>query len=473
MLRRATLIAVCVFAMAAHAQAAETNAVVPTSQIQMKMSFAPLVKSAAPAVVNIYTKSRVQVQEQSPFMNDPFFQQFFGQHGMTFGGRAREQLISSLGSGVLIKPDGVIVTSLHVVKGAEQISVVLSDNREFEAKVTLKDPRADLAFLKINATEKLPFIELRNSDTLEVGELVLAIGNPFGVGQTVTNGIISALARRAEGVSDYNFFIQTDAAINPGNSGGALIGMDGKLIGINTAIYSRTGGSQGIGFAIPANMVASLLDSKASQSGQVIRPWLGLSVQPITTEIADSLGMKTPRGVLVKAIAAGSPAAAAGIQPGDVLLSLGGASINNEQDLQYRMALARIDSSSDVEIFRAGKTLTATVAFIAPPETPARDVRTLKGRQPLSGVAVANLSPALALEMEMPEINSGVVVLGFDAGIAGINLGLIRGDVILEVNGTKIPSTQTLEKIMNSKSKTWQISYLRGGNVMTLSIRLP
>jgi len=449
------------------------DAAVPTSQAQIQLSFAPLVKRTAPAVVNIYTKSHVSVQDQSPFMNDPFFQQFFGQRGMTFGGRARDQVISSLGSGVIIKPEGIIVTSLHVVKDAEQISVVLSDNREFEATVTLKDPRADLAFIKINAPEPLPFIALRDSDTLEVGELVLAIGNPFGVGKTVTSGIVSALARRAEGVSDYSFFIQTDAAINPGNSGGALVGMDGRLIGINTAIYSHSGGSQGIGFAIPANMVASLLESKASQGGQVIHPWLGLSVQPVTAEIAESLGFKAPKGVLAKNIFPGSPAQKAGIQPGDVVLSLGGAALNTAQDLQYRMALSKLGSSSEVQLLRAGKPIAANVEFIAPPETPARDIRTLKGRHPLSGVIVANLSPALAIELEMADAAQGVIIIGADPNIQGLNLGLMRGDIILEVNSTKIPSTQALEQIMNVRSKNWQIAYMRSGQVMTLSIRLP
>ena len=455
------------------AYAEDTAVTVPASQAQMKMSFAPLVKRAAPAVVNIYTKSKIAVQEQSPFMNDPFFQQFFGRNAPgNFGGRQREQVVSSLGSGVIIKPEGIIVTSLHVVKDAQEISVVLSDNREFSATVMIKDPRADLAFLQIKAPERLPYIELRDSDTLEVGELVLAIGNPFGVGQTVTNGIVSALARRAEGVSDYNFFIQTDAAINPGNSGGALIGMDGKLIGINTAIYSRSGGSMGIGFAIPANMVASLLDSKA-QNGQVVRAWLGLSVQPVTAEIADSLGMKAPKGVLAKSIFPGSPADKAGIRTGDVVLSLNGTPLNNEQDLQYRLALSKIGNAGEMEILREGKPLKLDVTFGQPPENPARDVRTLKGRQPLSGVIVANLSPALALEMQLPDASTGVVITGAVANGEGMNLGLARGDIILQVNGTKITSTQVLEKVMTTATKTWQIVYLRAGNAMTLTIRLP
>ncbi len=446
---------------------------VPSSQMQMKMSFAPLVRRAAPAVVNIYTKSRVAVEDQSPFMNDPFFQQFFGRGGpRNFAGRQREQVVSSLGSGVIIKPEGIIVTSLHVVKDAQEISVVLADNREFAAQVMLKDSRADLAFLKIKAPEKLPYLELRDSDTLEVGELVLAIGNPFGVGQTVTNGIVSALARHAEGVSDYNFFIQTDAAINPGNSGGALVGMDGKLIGINTAIYSRSGGSQGIGFAIPANMVATLLESQV-KGGQVVRPWLGLSVQPVTPEIAESIGMKAPKGVLAKDIYPGSPAEKAGLKAGDVVLALNGAPINSEQDLQYRLALSKINTPGELDIMRASKPLKIQASFASPPENPARDARLLKGREPLSGLTVANLSPALAIEMDLPDASSGVVVMDAADGGIGISLGLTRGDIIIDVNGTKITSTQTLEQTMNTRSKQWRITYLRAGNALTITVRLP
>ena len=250
--------------------------------------------------MNIFARGHVTVTDNaSPFANDPFFRQFFGQQNFAFGGRPREAVISSLGSGVIIKPDGLIVTSFHVIKDAQEITVVLSDKREFDAKVVLRDPQSDLAFLKIDAGAPLPYLELRDSDTLEVGDLVLAIGNPFGVGQTVTNGIVSGLARKAAGVSDYQFFIQTDAAINPGNSGGALVDMGGRLIGINTAIYSNSGGSLGIGFAIPANMVRSLLGSKVA-GGRVVHPWLGLAVQQVTPEIAESLGIKSSQGVIVK-----------------------------------------------------------------------------------------------------------------------------------------------------------------------------
>jgi S1-C subfamily serine protease len=250
--------------------------VVPTSRDETRLSFAPLVKSAAPAVVNIYTRRVVQARSATPLFNDPFFRRFFGDQ-FQFGGRERKRVQNSLGSGVIVSDDGLIVTNYHVIDKADEITVVLADRREFEADVVTRDERTDLAVLRIKTgSEKLPFMKLRDSDTLEVGDIVLAIGNPFGVGQTVTSGIVSALARTARGVSDFGFFIQTDAAINPGNSGGALVGLDGNLIGINTAIYSRGGGSNGIGFAIPSNMVATVIGS-AMSDGEVIRPWVSES----------------------------------------------------------------------------------------------------------------------------------------------------------------------------------------------------
>ncbi|CAN0480566.1 unnamed protein product, partial [Discosporangium mesarthrocarpum] len=271
---------------------------VPASKAEISLSFAPLVKSAAPAVVNIYTRRVVRARRISPLFNDPFFRRFFGNQ-FAPGNRQNQRVQNSLGSGVIVSADGLIVTNHHVIDKADEITVVLTDRREFEAEVVTRDEGTDLAVLRIKANnEKLPFLKLRDSDTLEVGDLVLAIGNPFGVGQTVTSGIVSALARTARGVSDFGFFIQTDAAINPGNSGGALIALDGGLVGINTAIYSRGGGSNGIGFAIPSNMVATVIGSAVS-GGQVVRPWLGARGQTVNADLARSLGLSRPSGVLV------------------------------------------------------------------------------------------------------------------------------------------------------------------------------
>jgi Do/DeqQ family serine protease len=457
----------------AHAQAEK---IVPKTKADTLFSYAPVVKKVAPTVVNIYTKSRVKVmQNTSPFMNDPFFNQFFGGGGLTFGGRPREQVISSLGSGVIINTDGLIVTSHHVVKDAQEITVVLSDKREFEASVVLKDAQTDLAFIKINAPATLPFLPLRDSDTLEVGDLVMAVGNPFGVGQTVTSGIVSGLARKATGVSDYQFFIQTDAAINPGNSGGALVDMNGDLVGINTAIYSKSGGSVGIGFAIPANMVRSLAAAKV-QGGKVVHPWIGLSVQTLTPEMAESIGMKTPQGVpqgvIVKKIVTGSPAEKAGVKVGDVLSAFGDTKLTSEHDLQYRLVLSSIGESAKLQVLRGEETKTIAVELIAPPEIPGRDLRVISGHNPLSGLSVGNLSPALAMEIGFDDSASGVVVLGVGGSELGLNMGLTPGDIVLEINGIKITSTQQLQTMIKTSAKKWQIVFKRGANIQTLTVSM-
>lgn len=459
---------VCFVIVAHPVLAQETQ--VPSSREHIQLSFAPVTKKAAPAVVNIYTKTRVVVQErQSPFANDPFFQQFFGQ-GFAFGGTARERVISSLGSGVLVKPDGLIVTSHHVIKDAQEITVVLSDRREFDAKVMMRDPESDLAFLKIDAQAALPYLPIKDSDTIEVGDLVLAIGNPFGVGQTVTQGIVSALARRAQGVSDYAFFIQTDAAINPGNSGGALVDVEGNLIGVNTAIYSRTGASNGIGFAIPSNMVKFLLDGKL-EGGRVVRPWLGVTVQPVTSDMAQSLGMATQQGVIVRKIISGSPAERGGLRVGDVVLSVAGADITNEQDMRYRIALSRIGDNVSFKVLRKGVEQTLSIPMVAPSESPKRDLRSLSGNHPLAGVVVANLSPALADELSLGDIEKqGVIVIKTSASRLGS--AIRTGDIIREVNGASVESTRQLEQLLAASTRAWKIVYERDGNLMTLTVRI-
>lgn len=460
---------------AAHAgrAVADDAKLVPSSKQQIEFSYAPVVKKVAPAVVNIYTKSRVQViQNASPFMNDPFFNQFFGgMPGFTFGGKPREQVVNSLGSGVLVNNEGLIVTSHHVIKDAEAITVVLQNKQEFEAKVMLKDPKTDLAFLQIKAPNALPFLELRDSDTIEVGDLVLAIGNPFGVGQTVTSGIISGLARKAEGVSDYQFFIQTDAAINPGNSGGALVDMDGKLVGINTAIYSKSGGSVGIGFAIPANMVKALAQAQV-QGGKAVHAWLGVTGQPVTAEMAESVGMKTSQGVMVTKIASGSPLEKSGLKTGDIIVSINDAPLGNERDLQYRLVLSKIGDSVTLGVWRAGKIEAIHTVLIAPPEVPKRDERVLAGKQPLSGLKVINLSPALAVELGIDDTLSGVMIVGVGPSELGVNIGLVPGDMILELNDVKIISTEQLQSLVKKSSTQWKLVFRRGNAVQTLNITM-
>jgi serine protease Do len=451
---------------------AQEDKLLPQTRAEVNYSFAPVVKKAAPAVVNIYTKQRVQVMDNlSPLMSDPFFHEFFGGHGLTFGARPREQVISSLGSGVIISPKGFIVTANHVIKGAQEITVVLSNKEEFEAKLVMKDPNADLAFLRVKADHPLPFIELRNSDTVEVGDLVLAIGNPFGVGQTVTNGIISALARKAEGVSDYQYFIQTDAAINPGNSGGALVTMDGKLVGINTAIYSRSGGSQGIGFAIPSNMVRSLMESKV-EGGRVVRPWLGAAVQPVTREIAESVGLKTVQGVIIRSVYPGSPAEKGSLKTGDIILAVAGTAVSSPEDFKYRLALSKIGAPVTFDVFKGGAQQAVEIALAAPPARAKGDAHKFVGRNPLDGVTVEDLSPALAIEAGLDDTATGVIVLEVGPSSYGINLGWAKGDIILEVNGTKITSSEQLAWVLAKATHGWKILFLRGGQVSALTVQM-
>ncbi|MCQ3943433.1 MAG: serine protease, partial [Alphaproteobacteria bacterium] len=277
----------------------------PANAAELTMSYAPIVKRVAPAVVNVYA-ARV-VENRNPLLDDPIFRRFFGQ------GIPREQVSRSLGSGVIVDAAGLVMTNNHVIEGATEIKVSLADKREFEAEIVLKDPRTDLAVLRIkDSGERFPALTFADSDDVQVGDIVLAVGNPFGVGQTVTHGIVSAVARTQVGITDYQFFIQTDAAINPGNSGGALVDSGGRLVGINTAIFSRSGGSQGIGFAIPSNMVNVVAASARSGGSAVQRPWRGAKLQLVTPDIAESLGIKRPHGALVAGISANGPAARAG-----------------------------------------------------------------------------------------------------------------------------------------------------------------
>src|ERR1700757_2290870 len=315
---------------------------VPASPAELRLSYAPVVQRVHPAVVNVYAAKIVQ--NHNPFLDDPIFRRFFGLQG-----GPQEQMQRSLGSGVMIDPSGLVVTNAHVIEGADQVKVSLADKREFEAEIVLKDPRSDLAVLRLKGVhEKFPTLDFANSDELMVGDVVLAIGNPFGVGQTVTHGIISALARTQVGITDYQFFIQTDAAINPGNSGGALVDMTGRLAGINTAIYSRSGGSQGIGFAIPANMVRVVVASAKSGGKAVKRPWLGAKLQTVTPEIAESLGLHSPTGALVASVVSGSPAARAGLKSSDLITAIDGQTIDDPNGFEYRFATRPLGGASQI-----------------------------------------------------------------------------------------------------------------------------
>ncbi|MDG3441897.1 DegQ family serine endoprotease [Nitrospirillum amazonense] len=439
---------------------------VPQSREQITLSYAPLVKRAAPAVVNIYSR-RVIKQRVSPFMEDPFFRQFFGD---AFRGVPRERVESSLGSGVIIRPDGLIVTNDHVIKDADQITVVLADRREFPAKVMSADEKVDLAVLRIDTKgEKLPTLDLGDSDSIQVGDLVLAIGNPFGVGQTVTSGIVSALARTGVGVSDFNFFIQTDAAINPGNSGGALITMDGKLAGINSAIYSRSGGSVGIGFAIPADMVRSVVTA-VEGGGKLVRPWMGASGQPVTQELATNLGLPRPQGVLINQLNPKGPLEQAGVKVGDVVTSVNGHLVDDPESLRYRIALLPVGGNATLTIIRKGAETKLPVKLIGPPEDPPRDETALDGRQPFAGTTVANINPALAEEVGYAGSSDGVIVLKVQPGTTAQALGFQPGDVVVKVNGQPITRVADLKRLVNQPQRRWDLAVRRGDQVLTLSV---
>ncbi|UUX48683.1 Do family serine endopeptidase [Nisaea acidiphila] len=450
---------------------AQTVRQVPASREDIQYSFAPLVRKVGPAVVNIYARAEVTERRISPLFDDPFFRRFFGD---VFPGETRKRTAQSLGSGVIMREDGLVVTNAHVIKGADEITVVLADRREFDAKILIQDERTDLAVLRIETDgENLPYLQIRDSDELEVGDIVLAIGNPFGVGQTVTSGIISALARTALGITDYSFFIQTDAAINPGNSGGALISMDGRLVGVNTAIFSNQkgsgAGSVGIGFAVPSNMVRTILEGV--DKGVIIRPWLGVSGQTMTTELAEQFGLPRPVGVAVTDVYPDGPAANAGIRVGDIVLKVSGREIVDEQALRYRVATRPLESIAEIEILRRGEIETVSVPMRPPLAQPAPDLRDLNGQHPLAGARVANLSPAFALENDLDDMARGVVVLKVARQSPAARIGLRPGDIVLEVNGEKIDLVATLERAMLSSQNAWRISIRREGQVLTTEIK--
>ena len=444
--------------------AAAQEPAVPTTRAEITLSFAPVVKKAAPAVVNIYTKRVVkQRQPLSPLLNDPLFRRFFGDD-FGFLGRPRERVQNSLGSGVIVDSSGLVVTNHHVIEGADEIRVVLSDLREYAAETILTEKDTDLAVLRIEAgKEKLPAITFRDSDSLEVGDLVLAIGNPFGVGQTVTSGIVSAVARTRLGISDYSFFIQTDAAINPGNSGGALVAMDGRLVGINTAIFSQTGGSIGIGFAIPANMVRTVVAS-AVGGGKIVRPWLGFVGQTLTPELAEGFGLQRPGGVLVNEIYPGGPADVAGLRVGDVILQAGTQSVLDIESLRFRVATGEPGKKVRLGIWRERVQARLQLPLMAAPESPPRDARILSGKHPLGGATAANLSPALAEEMDLPGAWEGVVLTRVKRGSLARRFRFQRGDVILSVNDAKVVATGELIRLMK-ESDSWAIKFKRGDRV--------
>ncbi|MER8607287.1 DegQ family serine endoprotease [Mesorhizobium sp. M1233] len=434
---------------------------VPFGREEVQLSFAPLVKQTAPAVVNVYASQTAKVT--SPFDGDPFFEEFFG--------RSQPRAQSSLGSGVLVDPTGVVVTNFHVVKDADQVKVATADGREFDSKVLLKDETLDLAVLKISSDKPFPVIAIGDSDALEVGDLVLAIGNPFGVGQTTTSGIISAVARSHIGVSDSSFFIQTDAAINPGNSGGALVNMGGQLIGINTAIYSRSGGSIGIGFAIPSNMVRAFADAAKAGLDFFERPYAGAEFEAVTPQIAESLGIDKPTGALVSSVEEAGPAAKAGLKPGDVVLSLNGKPVESVGALDYRMATLSIGTNASFGVLSKGQQATMDIALERPPEGAKTAELTLRGRSPFSGAKVAELSPRLAQRLGLRTDVKGVTVVDINRDSPAADFGFQPGDIVREVNGLTIDKAATLEQVAQQDTRWWRFTVERGGQILRQVLR--
>jgi Do/DeqQ family serine protease len=448
----AALVLTLPFASGALAQ----QRVVPPSPDALRMSYAPIVQRVTPAVVTV--SAAKTVANRNPLMEDPFFRRFFG--GPQFGG-PREQ--RSLGSGVIVEADGLVVTNNHVIDGADQVKVTLADKREFPVDVVLKDPRTDLAVLRVkDGKERFPVLEFANSDELLVGDVVLAVGNPFGVGQTVTHGIVSGVARTQIGVTDYQFFIQTDAAINPGNSGGALVDMAGRMVGINTAIFSRSGGSQGVGFAIPVNMVRVVVASAKTGGSAVKRPWLGANLQAVTAELSREFDLKRPAGAVVTIVTPGSPADRAGLKTGDVIISVGEQAVDDPNAFNYRFVTHPLGGTVQLGVFRGGRERKVAVALQTAPETP-RDEIVIEARSPFLGAKVANLSPALADELRLASSTEGVAVVDVADGTVAQSLGFQRGDVLLSVNNTKIAKTRDLEKVAQAGARVWRVIIQRGG----------
>jgi serine protease Do len=435
-----------------------TTRIVPQSRAELQLSFAPVVKAVAPSVVNVYATT-VSEETLSPFANDPFFRRFFG--GDLFRSRPRQS--QSLGSGVIVDASGVILTNHHVIDGATDIRVSTAEGHEYAVELILDDPKTDLAVLRVNDGQRVSFpaVTFADSDSLEVGDLVLAIGNPFGVGQTVTSGIVSALARTGVESDSYEFFIQTDAAINPGNSGGALVDIEGRLVGINTAIFTRSGGSIGIGFAIPSNM-ARVVAEAGIAGGQLVRPWFGARMQEVTADLADSLGLATPRGALITEIAPGSSAERAGLRPGDVILRADGFAIQQPSAFEFRIATKPVGSSVEIGYFRNGSEATATILLEAPHSGATVAV---SGNTRFRGTTVETMSPASAQELGLPFDSRGVIVREVAPGSPADQMGLRPGDIILSLNGTEIEDAEAFAHLADGRPEAWQIVLQRGGRV--------
>jgi len=437
---------------------------VPQTRAEVRTGFVPVVRRAAPAVVNIYARRVVAVR--SPFADDPFFQDLFRDFGTP-----RQRVQNSLGSGVILGAEGIVVSNYHVVGEATDIRVVLNDRREFSARVLLADEESDLAVLQMEGARDMPALELRDSDSVEVGELVLAIGNPFGVGQTVSSGIVSGLARSGTATGNARgYFIQTDAPINPGNTGGALVDIEGRLIGINTAILSRSGGSNGIGFAIPSALVAQFVAQARAGNDRFERPWAGIDGQPVTADMAEALGLDRPGGVAIAELHPESVFVAAGFRPGDVVTAVDGYPVNTPAEMIFRMSVAGIGAQARVTRLRRGREEEVAVTLIRAPEVPPRAALVTDRRSALPGMRLATVNPAVIAEYDLPLTARGAVIE--DPGPVGLRAGLRAGDVLRAINDAPVATTAEAARLLGQAGRWLSLEVGRGARRLTLRFRL-
>jgi serine protease Do len=458
--------------------AAEKKAANPPATLKLaapdegpsKSSFAPIVKEVLPSVVNISSSKVVKANPDGmeQMQMDPMFRQFFGEHGGQFG-VPKDRREKALGSGVIVSPEGYILTNNHVVDGATDVRVTLSDKREFKAEVIGTDPKTDVAVLKIDAGKLTP-LTIGDSSKVEVGDVAIAVGDPFGVGQTVTKGIISAKGRGGLGIEDYEDFLQTDAPINPGNSGGALVNDRGELIGINTAIISHgSGGSQGIGFAVPANLARQVMD-QILKNGKVVRAYLGILPQDVTPSMAKAFGEKEAHGIVVGDVTPNSPAQASGIQRGDILLEINGKPVTDSNQLRMNISMMQPGTSVKVKLSRDGGERDVTVKLAEmPTETAKLNSEGEEGTKALDGVEVTNLNEQIARELNLPPSTTGVVVSGVDPASKMADSGLQRGDVIQEVNHKPVKSVTEFQNAIRKGGDEPLLLVNRGGRTLFIA----
>jgi serine protease Do len=433
-------------------------------------AMAEVTAAVKPAIVNIATTRTVKVSGGGdPFFDDPFFKRFFGDQFGRQRQQPKEHKSAGLGSGVIVSSDGYIITNSHVIKDADEIKVTLTDKKEYAGKVIGSDPKTEIAVVKIEAKD-LPTVSWGNSDTLQVGEVVLAVGNPYGLNQTVTMGIVSALGRANVGIADYEDFIQTDAAINPGNSGGALVNIKGELVGINTAIYTTSGGYQGIGFAIPSNMVKSIMASLIKE-GKVTRGWLGVTIQKVTPELAKQFNLKEDAGALVGDIMENSPAEKAGLQRGDIILEYDGKKIEEPNILRNMVANNLPGEEHTAVVMRDGKTKNVAITIGELPSDAQQPVETGDYQNVMKGITVQDVSPELAKKLRIPDKIKGVIISDIDDSSMAAGI-LAQGDVIQEINRRKVTGTKNYTDVVSKIKKDESVLLLvfRGGSSLFVTL---